>query len=132
MPMEKEPEGMAVTSFQDLPLADREREWDADAADKRVRRWAGADDGPNTKYRDAHVWYDAAQKDEFGSYKLLIADVVDGRLTAVPRAVMAAAGVMQGARGGVDLPEDDIDRVKSHLAKYYAKMDDTAPWERGS
>jgi hypothetical protein len=123
---------MAVTSFQDLPLADREREWDADAADKRVRRWAGADDGPNTKYRDAHVWYDAAQKDEFGSYKLLIADVVDGRLTAVPRAVMAAAGVMQGARGGVDLPEDDIDRVKSHLAKYYAKMDDTAPWERGS
>ena len=123
---------MAVTPFQDLPLADRERGWDADAADKRVRRWAGADDGPNTKYHNAHVWYDADQKDEFGSYKLLIADVVDGRLTAVPRAVMAAAGVMQGARGGVDLPEDDIDRVKSHLAKYYAKMDDTAPWERGS
>ena len=34
--------------------------------------------------------------------------------------------------GGVDLPESDRDRVKSHLAKYYAKMDDTAPWERGS
>ena len=121
---------MAVTPFQDLLLADREREWDADAADKRVRRWAGANDGPNAKYRDAHVWYDADQKDEFGSYKLLIADVVDGRLTAVPRAVMAAAGVMQGARGGVDLPEDDIDRVKSHLAKYYEKMGETAPWER--
>jgi hypothetical protein len=121
---------MAVTSFQDLPLADRDREWDGDAAEKRVRRWAGADDGPNAKYRDAHVWYDADQKDEFGSYKLLIADVLDGRLTAVPRGVMAAAGVMQGARGGVDLPENDIDRVKSHLAKYYDKMDDTAPWER--
>jgi hypothetical protein len=121
---------MAVTSFQDLPLADRDREWDGDAAEKRVRRWAGADDGPNAKYRDAHVWYDADQKDEFGSYKLLIADVVDDRLTAVPRGVMAAAAVMQGARGGVDLPENDADRVKSHLAKYYAKMDDTAPWER--
>jgi hypothetical protein len=22
-----------------------------------------------------------------------------------------------------------VDRVKSHLAKYYAKMDDTAPWD---
>jgi hypothetical protein len=121
---------MAVTSFQDLPLADRDREWDGDAAEKRIRRWAGADDGPNAKYRDAHVWYDADQKDEFGSYKLLIADVVDDRLTAVPRGVMAAAAVMQGARGGVDLPENDADRVKSHLAKYYAKMDDTAPWER--
>jgi hypothetical protein len=130
--MREEPEDMAVTPFQDLPLADRDREWDADAADKRVRRWAGADDGPNARYRDAHVWYDASQKDEFGSYKLPIADVVDGRLTAVPRGVMAAGAVMQGARGGVDLPESDSDRVKSHLAKYYAKMDDTAPWERDS
>ncbi len=42
---------------------------------------------------------------------------------------MAAAAVMQGSRGGVDLPKKDNDRVKSHLAKYYRKMDDTAPWE---
>ena len=123
---------MAVTPFQDLPLADRDREWDGDAAEARVRRWADAEDGPNAMYRDAHVWYDADQKDNFGSYKLLVADVVDGRLTAVPRGVMAAGAVMQGARGGVDLPEKDIDRVKSHLAKYYAKMNDTAPWERDS
>lgn len=121
---------MAVTSFQDLPLADRDREWDGDAADKRVREWAGAEDAPNARYRDTHVWYDADQKDEFGAYKLLVADVVDGRLKAVPRGVMAAGNVMQGARGGVDLPKDDIPRVKSHLAKYYAKMGDTAPWDR--
>jgi hypothetical protein len=37
---------------------------------------------------------------------------------------------MQGARGGVKLPKSDIDRVKSHLAKYYDKMGDTAPWDR--
>ena len=123
---------MAVTPFQDLPLADREREWDGDAAETRVRRWADAEDGPNAKYRDAHVWYDADQKDNFGSYKLLVADVIDGRLTAVPRGVMAAGAVMQGARGGVDLPKKDMDRVKSHLAKYYAKMNETAPWERDS
>lgn len=121
---------MAVTSFQDLPLADREREWDGDAAEKRVRKWAGAQDEPNEKYRDAHVWYDAEKKDTFGAYKLLIADVVGGKLTAVPRGVMAAAAVMQGSRGGVDLPKQDIDRVKSHLAKYYKKMGDTAPWDR--
>ena len=121
---------MAVTTFQDLPLADRDRAWDGDDAEKRVRRWADAEEEPNAKYRDAHVWYDADQKDEFGAYKLLIADVIDGRLKAVPRGVMAAGNVMQGARGGVDLPAKDIDRVKSHLAKYYAKMGETAPWER--
>ena len=123
---------MAVTTFQDLPLADRDRAWDGDDAEKRVRRWADAEEEPNAKYRDAHVWYDADQKDEFGAYKLLIADVIDGRLKAVPRGVMAAGNVMQGARGGVDLPAKDIDRVKSHLAKYYAKMGETAPWDRDS
>jgi len=121
---------MAVTTFQDLPLAPRDREWDGAAAEKRVRTWAGAEDGPNEKYRDAHVWYDADAKESFTAYKLLVADVVDGRLKAVPRGVMAAGNVMEGARGGVDLPEKDRDRVRSHLAKYYEKLGDKAPWER--
>jgi hypothetical protein len=121
---------MAVTSFQDLPLADRDREWDGTAAEKRVRRWADAEDEPNAKYRDAHVWYDADKKENFTGYKLLVADVIGGELKAVPRGIMAAGNVMQGSRGGVDLPEKDIDRVKSHLAKYYKKMDEDPPWDK--
>jgi hypothetical protein len=120
---------MAVTAFQDLPIADRDHDWDGDAAEKRVRDWAGANDEPNQKYRDAHVWYDAEKKQNFTAYKLLIADVVDGRLEVIPRGLMTAGNVMQGGRGGADLPQGDIDRVKSHLAKYYKKMGDTAPWE---
>ena len=122
---------MSVTSFQDLPLADRDRQWDGAAAEKRVRKWANAEDEPNQKYRDAHVWYDGDNKDKFTAYKLLIADVVGGKLEVVPRGVMAAGGIMNGARGGVDLPKDDIDRVKGHLAKYYKKMGEAPPWERG-
>ncbi len=121
---------MSVTSFQDLPLADRDREWDGSAAEKRVRRWADAEDEPNQKYRDAHVWYDSDNKNNFTAYKLLIADVVGGKLEVVPHGVMAAGGIMNGARGGVNLPEGDIDRVKSHLAKYYKKMGEEPPWER--
>lgn len=121
---------MAVPHFQDLPLADRDREWDGATAEQRVRAFADAEDGPNAKYRNAHVWYDDDKPDNFGSYKLLIADVVGGKLVAVPRGVMAAGAVMEGSRGGVDLPRDDIDRVRSHLAKYYRKMGDTAPWDR--
>ena len=121
---------MAVTAFQDLPLADRDHAWDGDAAESRVRSWARADDEPNEKYRDCFVWYDADAKENYGSYKLLVADVVGGKLVAVPRGVMAAGNVMQGGRGGVDVPSKDVDRIKSHLAKYYAKMDETAPWDR--
>jgi hypothetical protein len=121
---------MAVTPFKDLPLADRDREWDGDAADRQVREWAGASEEPNAKYRDAHVWYDDEKKQNFTAYKFLIADVVDGKLTAVPRGVMAAGNVMQGARGGADLPKDEISRVKRHLEKYYEKMGEQAPWAR--
>ncbi len=120
---------MTVTSFQDLPVGDEDATWDGAAAEKRVRSWAGADDEPNDKYRSAHVWYDGDKRDNFTAYKLLIADVVGGRLTAMPRGVMAAGAVMDGSRGGVDLPSGDVDRVKSHLAKYYRKMDRTPPWE---
>ena len=121
---------MSVTAFQDLPLADRDRAWHGGEAEKRVRAWSGADDEPNTRYRNAHVWYDSTAKHNFTAYKLLIADVVDGRLVAVPRGVMAAAGIMQGSHGGIDVPAQDIDRIKSHLAKYYAKMGESAPWDR--
>ncbi|MEU7892776.1 hypothetical protein AB0B45_07910 [Nonomuraea sp. NPDC049152] len=121
---------MTVTQFHDLPLADRDREWDAAEAEQRVRSWAKAEDAPNAKYREAHVWYDGDNADEFGAYKLPIADVVDGTLKAVPRAIMAAGAVMQGARGGVKIPKDEVDRVKAHLAKYYAKLGETPPWER--
>jgi hypothetical protein len=120
---------MAVTSFQDFDLADRDRSWDGSAAEKRVRKWAHAEDGPNERYRDAHVWYDADAKEKWGSYKLLIADVIDGKLKAVPRAVISAAAILQGARGGIDIPDRDRDRVRRHLAKYYAKMGDTPSWE---
>jgi hypothetical protein len=121
---------MAVPSFKDLPLADRKRRWDVDAAEKRVRKFTGAENAPNAKYRSVHLWYDADNKDNFTAHKLLIADVVGGRLVAVPRGVMAAAGVIQGAHGGIDgLSKSEVSRVKSHLAKYYKKMDDTPPWE---
>ena len=120
---------MVVSSFQDLELAHPDREWDGAAAEKRVRAWADAEDGPNAAYRDAHVWYDAEKKDNFTAYKLLIADVVTDKLVAVPRGVMAAGGIMQGAYGGIEIPDADRDRIKSHLAKYYRKMDRTPPWE---
>ncbi len=121
---------MSVVQFQDLPLAGREREWDGSTANKRVRDWADAQDEPNDRYRKAFVWYEAGAADKFKGYKLQIADIVDGKLKAIPRAIISAAGVMQGARGGADLPEDDIARVKRHLARYYDKMGDTPPWDK--
>jgi hypothetical protein len=119
---------MTVTEFQDLPLVSRDHDWDRDLADERVRELTGATDEPTPAYRDAHLWYDEDAPQNFTSYKLLVADVVDGRLVVVPRAVQAAAGVLQGARGGVDLPADEVAAVRGHVERYYRKMGDEPPW----
>jgi hypothetical protein len=120
---------MTVSTFSDLPLADRSRRWNGGAAEKRVRAWAKAQDGPNARYRTAHLWYDAENKDNFTGHKLLIADVIDGQLTAVPRAIIAAAGIVDGARGGLDVPDTDLPKLRRHLARYYTKMHETPPWK---
>jgi hypothetical protein len=54
----------------------------------------------------------------------------DGRHVAVPRAVIAAVNTMPGAHGGIGIPQSGITRARNHLAKYYEKMGETAPWER--
>lgn len=121
----------AVVPFQDLPLVDEGRAWDADAAKARVAKWAGGPDKENVdwgKYRKAFLWYNSDEPENFGSYKLPIADVIDGKLMAVPRAIFAAAAAIQGARGGVNIPDSDIPAIKRHLERYYRKMDREPPW----
>lgn len=127
-----------ATSFGNLPLVDRDKEWDATPTEKRVRVWAGGEDNMNwNKYRQAFFWYDEDDPELFGSYKLGFADIINNRLTAIPRGVFAVAGVLMGARGGVDIPEAEAETVKSHVEKYYSKMrkefddeDIIAPWNK--
>jgi hypothetical protein len=121
---------MPVTRFSDMPLADRSRRWDGAAAEKRVRKWAGAEDGPNAKYRRVHLWSEAGKDDEFTGYKLLIADVVNGELKAVPRGIIAAAAIVDGARGGLNVPDADRPKLRRHLGRYYEKMGETPPWKK--
>lgn len=117
-----------VVPFQDLPLASRDRPWDSDAAIARVREFTDSTEEPSSRYRRAFVWFDREDADNFGAYKLPIADVIDGRLTAVPRGIFAAAAALQGARGGVDIPEADRPRVIQHVERYYAKMGLDSPF----
>lgn len=124
---------LAAGGSTTLPLGDRGTAWDKNAADARVRAWAGVDaDEPSpaawTKYGQAHFWH-APDADTFGAFKLPFADVVDGKLVAVPRGVFAAAAAMQGSRSGVDVPEADRDGIRSKISAYYRKMKMRAPWD---
>lgn len=129
-------EEKAASGDTSLPLADRSRSWDADAAKKRLRAYASSDgSGDKDKmnwrtYRRFFFWYDAKNAEDFGSYKLPFADIINGKPHAIPRAVFAAAAAIQGARGGVHIPESDIPAVKSRIASYYKKLGETPPWSK--
>jgi len=118
----------SATPFLDLPLADRARPWDSEQAIGRVRELTGSIELPSESYRDAFFWYDPEATEEFGSYKLPFVDVIDGNLVAVPRGIFAAAAALQGARGGVDIPEADREAVIANVARYYEKLGLESPF----
>lgn len=107
------------SGWSSMPIADDDHGWDSSSAKSRVFEWAGGDFG---KYRKAFLWFDASHPELKGSYKLPIADVIDGALTIVPHAVNAVAAVLGGARGGVDIPDADMDRVAGVVSRIQKRM----------
>jgi len=126
-----------ATGNMTLPIGDRESAWDSSAANARLRAWATQNDSVNmTKYGQGFFYVDESAPENFGSYKLQFADVINGTLTAMPRGIFAVAAVLAGSRGGVDIPASDVDAIKAKVSDYYDKManefDDntlTAPFE---
>ena len=118
------------------PLADRDRAWSNSEAHKRIMEWAGGDEPSWSKVKTVHFWFDGEEADKWGGYKLLFCDVVDGTIKAIPKAIFACAGAVQGARGGLKIPDSDLPGVKSRIKTYYNRMasefdddDIKVPWE---
>jgi len=127
-----------ATSFANLPLTERDHQWDGGAARSRMAKAASSDGSGDkdkmdwAKYRKGFFWFDAANTEAFGSYKLPYADVVNGQLTAVWRGVTAAAQRLDGT----DIPSEDKTKVQTNAGQYYDKArnqyeDDSivAPWD---
>jgi HK97 family phage prohead protease len=114
----------AVAPFQDLPLVDElNYQWDADAAIQRIRKFTDSEDKPSESYKKAFMWFDDKSPDDFTSYKLPFADVVKGKLVAIPKAISAIKAVLNGGRGGIDIPAKDQKTIMNYVERYEAKMD---------
>lgn len=129
-------EKKAVSSHT-TAMADRARRWDGDAADGRWRKHYSSD-GSGDKdtmnwsgYRMGHAWYDAENEEAFGSYKMQHHDIVNGEPKVVFRGVVAAVVVMQGGRGGVNIPDGDREGVRKHLRTHYQQFEpDVDPFDK--
>lgn len=126
------------SGWSDLPLAERDLEWDESAAEKRIAEQCGiSGDSPDwDSYAEAFLYQaDDADPETKGAYGFQIVDLVDDMRRILPRAVFTVAQALQGARGGTVIPQADQDAMKTVVAGLYERMaeefdDDTivAPW----
>lgn len=128
--LEEEALTAAITGNQDLPLAPRDTDWDGPEALRALQDVEALADGCFWRDPDAEAGSNAQ-----GDYKLPFATVIDGTVTAIPAGIFTVAGVLQGAMGGVDIPEADIDRIRTRVEAWYERMaaefddpDLIAPW----
>jgi hypothetical protein len=106
----------------------------------RNESWDGGSSMQPDDFSKGYFWNDpngdAATK---AAYKLPFASRSGGTLHAVWNGVTAAAAAIQGARGGVSIPDGDVAGVKAKIEAYYTKAastysDDTItpPWASDS
>ena len=113
------------------PKEDQATAWDAAAAKGRLQEWASSDGSGDKdkigwdKYATGFGWFDSADKENLGAYKLPHHDVVDGELKTNFRGVAAAMAALNGGRGGVVLT--DREAVYAHLVDHYEQFDAEPP-----
>lgn len=114
----------------ELPLAERNRAWDSHRAEKRIFEWADWENNPSfVQTQRGFLVCDRDALENMTAYKLPFADVIDGRLKAVPRGIFAVAHMLQGARHKIDLPDEVIEEIRKSIESYYRKMGLDAPWK---
>lgn len=101
----------------DTPMAPETQAWDG----PRQVAAATTDD-----LRVMCAWYDETAPDVKSSYKLPHHEA-DAPHQVVWRGVAAAMGIVFGARGGVDVPDEDRQAIYDHLAAHYRQFDKVPP-----
>ena len=130
---------MAVNKqfWRKFAIADRDQGFNADQAIKRIQQ---ASAGSVETFNMAFLWRsDTGPPNNKNSYRLPIADVINGRYTLIPHAVFTAAAILQGAHGGLEgvVGEDEKRQLRSVVSEIYTKLRDVygdprvvPPWER--
>lgn len=108
--------------WRSWPQAERETKFSADAAIERLLQWSG---GSASKFNQAFLWRNSeGQPNNRESYRLPIADVINGKLTLIPRAVFSAAVILSGGHGGLEgvVGEEEREKLKGVLNQIYADL----------
>lgn len=109
-------------SWRSFPRAVREQKFNADDAITRGLQWAG---GSATKFNSLFLFrMDNDQPQNPESYRLPIADILNGRPVLIPRAVFSAAVILSGGHGGLEgvVGEKERDELKNVINQIYSEL----------
>lgn len=122
------------------PVAPRAYKFDADAAVRRIAAWAGiGSEKPDlANYASTFLWRDGSQMgDTLGqkSFRLPLADIINGQPHLIYHAVYSAAALLAGAHGGIPrIPAADVaqaaltlNNIYHYLSKVYNDPSLTSP-----
>lgn len=100
-----------------LPVAPRDTPWNAEAAKRRVFESCG---GNVACLGRAFLWRDVGDARSPEVYRLGFADVIDGRLYIVPKAIAACAGPR--GLGTFSATDEDLTRVRARITTIYQRV----------
>lgn len=122
-----------VVPFQDdLAVDVRAKNWDAEAAMRRLLTHFGGENGdrPDADLKRAFLFVDESKAASEWDARMLIADVDDnGGLYINPIALYKCVASVIGGRGGSKLPEEAEESVKAHIERYYEKLSLESPFK---
>lgn len=121
--------GGGVTNIDALPKTIvKNVGWDNAGAVKSIREMTDSNEGPGTDYVKGFLFHDIKNADMFTAYNLPIAEKHDDKMVINFRGVVAAVAVLAGARGGVDIPDDEKQQIMRTINRLYEKADETPPY----
>jgi len=125
------------SAWRSWPVAEREVSFEFQAAVDRIAQWSGGD---SAKFGSAFLYQDKTMPpNNRESYNLPIADIMNGKLTLIPRAVMSAATFLSGAHGGLpNIAENEKLELQRVVTEIYDTLNESygdprfkPPWQRG-
>jgi HK97 family phage major capsid protein len=120
---------MRFTLDTDLPVVER-GEWDGDAARERILSWAGyeteAEEDVRNEALDRAARLFLFRRDESATKDDLVApcgDIVDSNPRLVTSGMRFALAAVNGARGGIDAPEELLAQARNALEKLLGEQE---------
>ena len=124
-----------VISHEMYPMMPMDAVWEEGKAVANITKWASSDKSGTKETIDWSKFakgfaFQGEKKDDLAAYKMPHHDIVEGNMMTNVNGVIAAMTVLLGAKGGTDIPDEDVKGIYGHLAKHYKEMGKEAPeWQ---